>query len=308
MTAVGLCGSDLHWYEDASIGETGLGAPLVLGHELAGVIEGGPRDGERVAVDPADPCEACDACLAGRGRLCAVMRFAGQAPTDGALRTRMAWPAARCVPIPASIPDHEAPLLEVLGIAIHALDLAGIEIDEGSPRSAAAPAAGLRAGVYGAGPIGLVLIRALRAAGVREIVATDRLPHRVAAAQASGATTALLAEAGAPDPAATIPVDVAFECAGTDEALDTAVRAIAPGGRVLLLGIPWHGPERVSGVHRQAQGARPAARAPDGGAGPGAGRGARRLGPRRARRAGDPPVRARGCPGRVRAPRAAGRG
>ena len=77
MTAVGLCGSDLHWYEDASIGETGLGAPLVLGHELAGVIEGGLRDGERVAVDPAVPCEACAECLAGRCGLCAAMRFAG---------------------------------------------------------------------------------------------------------------------------------------------------------------------------------------------------------------------------------------
>jgi L-iditol 2-dehydrogenase len=238
VTAVGLCGSDLHWYEDGSIGETGLGAPLVLGHEVAGVIEGGSRDGERVAVDPADPCGACDACRAGRGRLCAAMRFAGQAPTDGALRTRMAWPASRCVPIPASIPDHEAPLLEVLGIAVHALDLAGIAIDGGSPGHTTTPAATLRAGVYGAGPIGLVLIRALRAAGVRKIVATDRLPHRVAAAQASGATTAILAEAGAPDAAATSPVDVAFECAGTDEALDTAVRAVLPGGRVLLLGIP----------------------------------------------------------------------
>src|SRR5690349_17961956 len=68
LTAVGLCGSDLHWYEDGAIGETGLDEPLVLGHELAGVIEGGPRDGERVAVDPADPCGACGECRAGGGR------------------------------------------------------------------------------------------------------------------------------------------------------------------------------------------------------------------------------------------------
>ena len=250
VTAVGLCGSDLHWYEDASIGETGLGAPLVLGHELAGVIEGGSRDGERVAVDPADPCEACDACRAGRGRLCAAMRFAGQAPTDGALRTRLAWPASRCVPIPASIPDDEAPLLEVLGIAVHALDLAGIAIDEGSPRGAAAPAAGLRAGVYGAGPIGLVLIRALRAAGVREIVATDRLPHRVAAAQASGATNAVLAEAGAPDAGRHDPggrrVRVRRHGRGA--------RHRRAGGRARRPGAPardpGRGPEHVPGVSR----------------------------------------------------------
>src|SRR4051794_14689050 len=123
VTAVGLCGSDLHWYDEAAIGETSLAVPLVLGHEIAGVIEGGPRDGERVAIDPADPCEACDECLAGRGRLCTRMRFAGLAPDDGGLRTRIAWPGTRCVALPASVTDDTGPLLEVLGIAIHALDL-----------------------------------------------------------------------------------------------------------------------------------------------------------------------------------------
>ena len=92
--------------------------------------------------------------------------------------------------------------------------------------------------MYGAGPIGLVLVRALRAAGVGHVVATDRLPHRVEAALASGATEALQVPGGGPDPAAAIPVDVAFECAGTDDALDTAVRAVAPGGRVMVVGIP----------------------------------------------------------------------
>ena len=224
VTAVGLCGSDRHWYEEGEIGETGLAAPLVLGHEFAAVIEGGPRDGERVAVDPADPCGRCDPCRHGQGHLCASMRFAGQAPTDGALRTRMAWPASRCVALPASIADVEAPLLEVLGIALHAIDIAAIE-------------PGMTAGVYGAGPIGLVLIRALRASGIHTIVATDRLGHRVAAALESGATTALAVGDGV-DAAASLPVDVAFECAGDDAALDSAIRAVRPGGRVLLVGIP----------------------------------------------------------------------
>jgi L-iditol 2-dehydrogenase len=246
VRGVGLCGSDLHWYEEGAIGETGLVDPLVLGHEIAGVIEGGPRDGERVAVDPANPCERCDLCLSGNGRLCRDMRFAGLAPVDGGLQTAIAWPARRCAPIPGSIADHEAPLLEVLGIAVHALDLAGIRVDESSP---AGPASGvassaakrdrpLSVGVYGAGPIGLVLIRALRAAGVRDITATDRLSHRVEAAASSGATRALLVPEGVPDPAAAVPVDLAFECAGTDAALDTAVRATMPGGRVLIVGIP----------------------------------------------------------------------
>lgn len=224
VTAVGLCGSDLHWYREGAIGDTELEAPLVLGHEFAGVIVGGPRDGERVAVDPAAPCEQCELCRSGRGRLCPTMRFAGVAPTDGALRTWMTWPASRCISLPDTIAAPEATLLEVLGIALHAIDLAGIE-------------PGMTAGVYGCGPVGLVLIRALRAAGIARIIATDRLTHRVTAADDSGATTSVLAADGL-DPAAAIPVDVAFECAGEDAALDTAVRAVGPGGRVLLVGIP----------------------------------------------------------------------
>lgn len=224
VTAVGLCGSDRHWFLAGAIGETGLEEPLVLGHEFTGVITGGSRDRERVAVDPAWTCEQCEWCRSGRGRLCSTMRFAGQAPTDGALRTWLTWPATRCLPLPDTITDAEGVLLEVLGIAIHTIDLAGIE-------------AGMTAGVYGCGPIGLVLIRALRAAGIARIVATDRLAHRVDAARASGATAALLVADGH-DPAATIEVDVAFECAGEESALDTAVRAVRSGGRVLLVGIP----------------------------------------------------------------------
>ncbi len=224
VTAVGLCGSDRHWYLEGGIGETGLDEPLVLGHEFTGVITGGSRDGERVAVDPASPCEQCEWCRSGRSRLCSTMRFAGQAPTDGALRTWLTWPATRCLPLPDTIADPEAALLEVLGIAIHTIDLAGIE-------------PGMTAGVYGCGPIGLVLIRALRAAGIARIVATDRLAHRLEAARASGATAALLVADGH-DPAATVEVDVAFECAGEESALDTAVRAVRSGGRVLLVGIP----------------------------------------------------------------------
>ena len=90
VTAVGLCGSDLHWFAEEGIGDARLAEPLVLGHEFAGVIEDGERRGERVAVDPAVPCGACEFCLEGNPNLCAALRFAGHGTEDGALREYIA--------------------------------------------------------------------------------------------------------------------------------------------------------------------------------------------------------------------------
>jgi L-iditol 2-dehydrogenase len=231
VTAVGLCGSDLHWYREGSIGDAGLDAPLILGHEFSGVILDGPRAGERVVADPADPCGRCEPCRHGRTNVCVSPRFAGFGSTDGALRSVMPWPDRLLVRLPDAVGDDEAALLEPLGVAIHALDLAR-------------PALGARAGVYGCGPLGLLLIRLLRLAGASEVVATDRLAHRVAAARAFGASHAFVVgdgSGGGPvrrDRARAEPVDVAFEVAGDDDAIADAIAAVRPGGRVVLVGIP----------------------------------------------------------------------
>lgn len=230
--AVGLCGSDLHWYEEARIGDAVLARPLVLGHEIGAVVASGPRAGERVAVDPANNCEACVPCCFGRQHLCLAMRFAGHGSTDGALRAFMPWPERLTRPVPGSISDDEVPLLEPLGVALHALGLAG-------------PVAGLRAGVYGVGPIGLLLVQVLRHAGCAKIVVTDTLADRVAAAASMGATEAYLVDDG-PDAtpsdgrrlARSAGVDIAFEVAGSDAALADAIAAVRPAGRVVLVGIP----------------------------------------------------------------------
>jgi L-iditol 2-dehydrogenase len=217
VTAVGLCGSDRHWFEEAGIGDAVLTQPLVLGHEFVGVIEGGSRAGERVAVDPAIPCARCATCLAGQSHLCLEGRFAGHGVTDGALRARLAWPAELAHALPDSLSDVEATLLEPLGVALHALDLGHVQ-------------AGTTAGVFGCGPVGLLLIQALHAAGASAVVANDVLPHRLEAAVALGATPA-----GA---AGDDIVDVAFEASGEDAALDDAIAATRPGGRVVVVGIP----------------------------------------------------------------------
>ena len=230
VTAVGLCGSDRHWLVEGSIGDSVLTQPLVLGHEFVGTVESGPRAGERVAVDPAIPCGRCAVCLAGQPHLCLELRFAGHGSTDGALRTLMAWPERLVHRLPDSLPDAEGALLEPLGVALHALDL-----------GRAGP--GTTAGVFGCGPIGLLLVQALRAAGATAILATDPLPHRVAAAAVLGATRAFGAgEAIDRGLLERLPggsgVDVAFEVAGEDAALADAIDAVRPGGRVVVVGIP----------------------------------------------------------------------
>jgi L-iditol 2-dehydrogenase len=221
VTAVGLCGSDRHWVTEGAIGDAALERPLVLGHEFAGVIASGPRSGQRVALDPAVPCDRCAVCAAGLPHLCPETSFAGHGTTDGALRTRLAWPERLAHAVPDVLGDAEGALLEPLGVALHALDLG--QAGEGTV-----------AGVFGCGPIGLLLVQALAAAGAETIVATDPLPHRRAAAEASGAARVL-------DPGELgddWSVDVAFETAGTDEALADAIAAARPGGRVVLVGIP----------------------------------------------------------------------
>jgi L-iditol 2-dehydrogenase len=228
VSAVGLCGSDLHWYADAAIGATAIVRPLLPGHEFIGAVIDGPRAGQRVVADPADPCGRCGACRAGAAHLCAVGRFAGHPDTDGALRTEMPWPEPLVWPLPDAIEDDAAVLLEPLGIAIHAADLAGVR-------------AGDRAGVFGCGPIGLVLVRMLVATGVTVAIATDRRAHRVEAARASGAESASVVDGSGsisrdalPEP----PLEVAFEASGEDAALEDAMRAVRPGGRVVIVGIP----------------------------------------------------------------------
>ncbi|GAA0910105.1 NAD(P)-dependent alcohol dehydrogenase [Virgisporangium ochraceum] len=230
VTAVGLCGSDLHWYEDGGIGDARITHPLVGGHELAGVVEGGSLDGVRVAVDPAVPCLACDLCLRGHPNLCRALVFSGHSTRDGGLQRYLAWPTARLHPLPDALTDADAAMLEPLGVAVHAVDLGHIPL-------------GGSVAVIGCGPIGLLLIQVARAAGAARIVAADPLEHRRLAATERGADEALDPVDGAYVSGlaaftAGLGVDVAFEIAGTDPAIAAAMDAVRPGGRVVLAGIP----------------------------------------------------------------------
>jgi L-iditol 2-dehydrogenase len=230
VTAVGICGSDLHWYTDGGIGDAQLASPLVIGHEFAGVIEGGERHGQRVAVDPAIPCGACEPCLEGNRNLCLFMHFSGHSDTDGALREFLTWPTHLLHPLPDALSDADGAMLEPLGVALQALDLSHLRL-------------GSTVAVIGCGPIGLCVIQLARAAGATTIVAADPLAHRREAALRYGADVALAADpeqfaAGLAEATGGRGVDVVFEVAGEDTAVALAITAARPGAKVLLVGIP----------------------------------------------------------------------
>jgi L-iditol 2-dehydrogenase len=228
VTAVGLCGSDLHWFAEGGIGDARLEAPLVVGHEFAGVIDSGPRKGEAVAVDPAIPCGTCATCRSGRRHLCPTVAFAGHGSNDGALREYLAWPMELVHPLPAPLTGVDGAMLEPLGVAVHAIDLGHVRL-------------GSAVAVVGCGPIGLLLLQAVRAAGATTVIAVEPLRHRREAAQRLGADVVLTPDEARATAGAGIGgpgVDVAFEIAGTDRAVETAMDMVRPGGRIVLAGIP----------------------------------------------------------------------
>ncbi len=226
VQAVGICGSDLHWLEQGAIGDAQLDHPLVLGHEFAGTTEAG----ERVAVDPAISCGECEMCRKGNPNLCARLRFAGHGAQDGAMREVMAWPTRCLYRLPDALSYADGAMLEPLGIALHAVDLAKLTT-------------GATVGVFGCGTIGLLIIQLARLSGASMIIASDKLAHRAEAARELGATFALQADGG--DEMAEIEhvtsgrgVDAAIEAAGEQDAVDVSFAAATTGGRVVLAGIP----------------------------------------------------------------------
>ena len=226
VEAVGLCGSDLHWFSEGAIGGVPLARPLAPGHEIAGTTE----DGRRVAVDPAIPCDECPVCLQGHPNLCPAVRFAGYGEDDGGLAEWMAWPERCLFPLPDTLSAIDGAMLEPLGVALHAVDLAHVR-------------PGATVGVFGCGPIGLLAVQAARIARAGRVFATDlpSRPHRLDAARALGAEAvaadghevrAILEATNG------LGLGAAVEAAGQTSALDAAVQAAGPGARVVIAGIP----------------------------------------------------------------------
>jgi L-iditol 2-dehydrogenase len=230
VRAVGVCGSDLHWFGEGGIGDALLEKPLVLGHEFAGEIVSGAQAGRRVAVDPAIACGKCEFCQQGNPNFCEHLRFAGHGQEDGALREYVAWPENFLYPLPDNLSMADGAMLEPLGVALHAVNLGKVR-------------PGMSVGVYGCGPIGLLIVQLARLCGATQVIATDRLPHRLEMACGLGAEVGILESQGGEAEEVLAEtgkhgVHVAFEAAGENRAVETAIETTCSGGQVVLVGIP----------------------------------------------------------------------
>lgn len=228
VAAVGVCGSDVHYYREGRIGPFVVEAPLVLGHEAAGEVvalgEGVTRRavGDRVSIEPGVPDLTCPLCLEGRYNLCPNMRFFATPPVDGAFAEYVTIHESFAHAIPDAVSDDAAALLEPLSVAIWACEKARV-------------APGDRVLVNGAGPIGLLCVQTALAFGATEVLAADLNAHRLAAAEAMGAT-ATLDVGRAPLEDRGVEADVLLECAGVPRATASALHALARGGRAVLVG------------------------------------------------------------------------
>jgi L-iditol 2-dehydrogenase len=229
VASVGVCGSDLHYFKDGGIGATVITEPFVPGHEFGGYLcddvdELGLKRGQLVAVDPNKACGHCDWCREGHHNLCPNVAFIGAPPFDGAMTERIWAPKSQLVALPESFDALDAVMLEPLGVAIHAVRLAKPRMLE--------PVA-----VLGCGPIGLLIIQVLKAAGAGDIFACDPLAHRRLMAERMGASrvgekAADIVEhsrGGCP---------LVLEATNSPFGFRDAVTAARIGGRIVLVGIP----------------------------------------------------------------------
>ena len=229
ISSVGVCGSDTHYYDHGRIGRFVVESPLVLGHEASGeVVQVGAgvtslRPGQRVSLEPGVPDLVCEQCLAGRYNLCPGMRFFATPPVDGAFAELVVVHAAFAHAVPDSMSDDAAALLEPLSVGIWACRKARVT-------------AGSRVLVTGAGPIGLVAVQTALAFGAAEVVVSDVNPHRLSLAEDLGATSVVDARDGSVVDLPRSP-DVLLECSGFPPAIGEGIRALAPAGRAVLVGM-----------------------------------------------------------------------
>jgi L-iditol 2-dehydrogenase len=224
--SVGICGSDVHYYEHGRIGDHVVNSPMVLGHESSGVIvdagSTGMQVGRRVAVEPGVPCGHCEQCRRGTYNLCPNVVFFATPPVDGSLARFVAAHEAYAHPVPDSMSDDAAALIEPLSVGLWANRRAGTGI-------------GSRVLVTGAGPIGVLCALTARAAGASWVGIADVHPARLKAAESFPFDDVI--DARNDVDYADFRPDVLLECSGAAPVVSTGIKALQPLGRAVLVGM-----------------------------------------------------------------------
>jgi L-iditol 2-dehydrogenase len=236
IDAVGICGSDVHYYEHGRIGDYVVDDPLVLGHESAGVVEAvgeavtDLRPGTRVALEPGVPCRKCEHCNAGEYHLCPEVTFMATPPDDGAFAEYVAWPADFVYDLPDSVSTIAGALCEPLSVGLHAARRGEIEPGDSVL-------------VTGAGPIGLLAMDAAKIRGASTVLVSDVVSSKLDRARERGAARVIdVREDSLPEAVTDATdgrgVDVVIEASGAGPAISQTTDAVRRGGTVVQIGLP----------------------------------------------------------------------
>jgi L-iditol 2-dehydrogenase len=235
IMTVGVCGSDIHYYNTGRIGSQIIQFPFIIGHEAAGIVE---RIGskvtrvklnERIAIDPAVSCGHCDQCRSGRENTCRNLLFLGcPGQLDGCLCEYIVLDEKCCFPIKESMTFDQATLSEPLAIGIYSVDRSMV------PSNA-------NIGIIGAGPIGMSVFYILRTKKIGDVYITDRIEERLSFSRklnprwsGNPSRTDIVNEISKAEP---LLLDAVFECSGDEKAIDQALHLLKPGGTLVIVGI-----------------------------------------------------------------------
>lgn len=232
---VGICGSDVHFFEHGRIGDFIVDKDFVLGHECAGtVVKTGKKVsnlhvGDKVALEPGVPCGVCEFCRSGKYNLCPSVKFLATPPYHGCLMDYIAYPQSMTFKLPGNVSTKEGALIEPLSVGIHAANQGNVKL-------------GKTVTILGAGCIGLVTLLACKSLGATEIIVVDVLPNRLEKAEELGATHTIHAKEK--DVVKTIQqitenagTDVVIETAGSEQTIALSPSIAKRGGRIVLVGL-----------------------------------------------------------------------
>lgn len=231
---VGICGSDVHYFETGAIGDFVVKPPFVLGHEAAGTVVAlgkgvdSLKIGDRVAMEPGNTCGHCEFCRTGRYNLCPDVQFFATPPYDGVFQEYVAYDASMCFRLPDNVSLMEGALIEPLAVGFHAANQGGAHI-------------GQKAVVFGSGCIGLMCLLALKAEGVTEVYVVDVIDKRLEKAMELGAAGVINsskedAVERIMELAGGYGVDLAIDTAGADVTINQGIRMVKPGGTIVCVG------------------------------------------------------------------------